>query len=250
MKKNIVSVDKVYKLLHSSPLSFTIPSRSTRRFPLLWFDEDNNVNRPLRYAVNQKSPFEEDQDGNAIVEPIIFEDGMLRVPKNNPVLQQFLHYHPMNGSVFTEVNYEKDAQKEVEFLNEEVDALMEARSLSVEQLENVARVLFGKDPSIISTAELKRDILIYAKKDPRGFLNLINDPMLKLESNVHKYFDSKLLAFRNGNKEVWFNAPGNKRKMMNVPFGSDPYTEVALFLQTEEGLDAIKLLEKSMEVQY
>ncbi len=59
MKHNIVSVDKVYKLLHSSPLSFTIPSRSTRRFPLLWFDEDNNVNRPLRYAVNQKSPFEE-----------------------------------------------------------------------------------------------------------------------------------------------------------------------------------------------
>ena len=250
MKKNIVSVDKVYKLLHSSPLSFTIPSRSTRRFPLLWFDEDQNVNRPLRYAVNQKSPFEEEQDGNAIVEPIIFEDGMLRVPKNNPVLQQFLYYHPMNGTVFAEVNYEKDAQSEVEFLNEEVDALLEARSLTIEQLENVSRVLFGKDPSIVSTAELKRDVLIYAKKDPRGFLNLLNDPMLKLESNVHKYFDTKVLAFRNGNKEVWFNMPNNKRKMMNVPFGSDPYTEVALFLQTEEGLDAMKLLDKSMDTAY
>jgi hypothetical protein len=250
MKKNTVSVDKVYKLLHSSPLSFTIPSRSTRRFPLLWFDEDQNVNRPLRYAVNQKSPFEEEQDGNAIVEPIIFEDGMLRVPKNNPVLQQFLHYHPMNGVVFSEINYEKDAQSEVDNLTIEVDALMEARSLSIEQLENVSRVLFGKDPSIVSTAELKRDVLIYAKQDPKGFLNLINDPMLKLESNVHKYFDTKVLAFRNGNKEVWFNIPSNKRKMMNVPFGSDPYTEVALFLQTEEGIDAVKLLEKSMQVDY
>jgi hypothetical protein len=250
MKKNTVSVDKVYKLLHSSPLSFTIPSRSTRRFPLLWFDEDNNINRPLRYAVNQKSPFEEEQDGNAIVEPIIFEDGMLRVPKTNPVLQQFLHYHPMNGSVFAEVNYEKDAQSEVDYLNAEVDALMEARSLSLEQLENVSRVLFGKDPSIVSTAELKRDVLIYARQDPKGFLNLINDPMLKLESNVHKYFDSKVLAFRNGNKEVWFNMPSNKRKMMNVPFGADPYTEVALFLQTEEGIDAMKLLDKSMDVGY
>lgn len=250
MKKNTVSVDKIYKLLHSSPLSFTIPSRSTRRFPLLWFDEDNNVNRPLRYAVNQKSPFEEEQDGNAIVEPIIFEDGMLRVPKTNPVLQQFLHYHPMNGSVFAEVNYEKDAQSEVDYLNAEVDALMEARSLSLEQLENVSRVLFGKDPSIVSTAELKRDVLIYARQDPKGFLNLINDPMLKLESNVHKYFDSKVLAFRNGNKEVWFNMPSNKRKMMNVPFGADPYTEVALFLQTEEGIDAMKLLDKSMDVGY
>lgn len=250
MKKNVTPVDKVYKLLHSSPLSFTIPSRSTRRYPLLWFDEDQNVNRPLRYAVNQKTPFEDEQDGNALVEPIIFEDGMLRVPKNNPVLQQFLYYHPMHGTVFAEVNYEKDAQKEVEYLTEEVDALIEARSLSIDQLENVARVLFGKDPSIISTAELKRDVLIYAKKDPRGFLNLLNDPMLKLEANVHKYFDSKVLTFRNGNKEVWFNTNSNKKKMMNIPFGSDPYTEVALFLQTDEGLDALKLLESSIEMTF
>ena len=243
MKKNIVSVDKVYKLLHSSPLSFTIPSRSTRRFPLLWFDEDNNVNRPLRYAVNQKSPFEEDQDGNAIVEPIIFEDGMLRVPKNNPVLQEFLHYHPMNGSVFTEVNYEKDAQKEVEFLNEEVDALMEARSLSVEQLENVARVLFGKDPSTVSTAELKRDILVFAKREPKEFLSILNDPELKFQAKVRLFFENKLLILRNGDKEAWFNTATNKKKMLSVPFGEDPYEMVAHYLQSDEGIDSLKMLE-------
>jgi hypothetical protein len=248
MKKNATPVDKIYKLLHSSPLSFTIPSRSSRRFPLLWFDSEQNMNRPLRYAVNQKSPFEDEQDGNPLVEPIIFEDGMLRVPKNNPVLQQFLYYHPMNGTVFGEVNYEKDAEAEVEFLNEEVDALMEARSLTIDQLENVSRVLFGKDPAFVSTAELKRDVLIYAKRDPRGFLNLINDPMLKLEANVHKYFDGKVLTFRNGNKEVWFNTPSNKRKMINIPFGADPYVEVTLYLQTDEGIDALKLLDNSLDM--
>jgi hypothetical protein len=248
MKKNATPVDKVYKLIHSSPLSFTIPSRSTRRFPLLYFDEDSNTNRPLRYAINQKSPFEDEQDGNPLIEPVIFEDGMLRVPKNNPVLQQFLYYHPMMNNVFAEVNHEKDAQSEVEFLNEEVDALIEARSLTIDQLENVSRVLFGKDPSVVSTAELKRDVLIYAKQDPRGFLNLINDPMLKLESNVRKYFDGKVLAFRNGNKEVWFNTPSSKKKMINIPFGSDPYVEVTLYLQTDEGIDALKLLDKSLEM--
>jgi hypothetical protein len=248
MKKNATPVDKVYKLIHSSPLSFTIPSRSTRRFPLLWFDEDQNTNRPLRYAINQKSPFEDEQDGNPLIEPVIFEDGMLRVPKNNPVLQQFLYYHPMMNNVFAEVNHEKDAQSEVQFLNEEVDALIEARSLTIDQLENVSRVLFGKDPAVVSTAELKRDVLIYAKQDPRGFLNLINDPMLKLESNVRKYFDGKVLAFRNGNKEVWFNTPSSKKKMINIPFGSDPYVEVTLYLQTDEGIDALKLLDKSLEM--
>ena len=105
MKLNTKPGDKVYRLRNSSPLSFILPSRSTKRFPLLHYDEKTNSNRPLRYAVNQKSPFEDEQDGSAIVDPVIFENGMLRVPKQNPVLQAFLHYHPMNGSVYEEVNY-------------------------------------------------------------------------------------------------------------------------------------------------
>lgn len=247
MKKNIVSTDKIYKLKgESAPLSYTIPSRNTKRYPLLWFDEENNVNRPLRYAINQKSPFEDEQDGNAIVEPVIFENGFLSVPKNNPVLQQFLHYHPLNGLTFMEVDHEKDAEKEVENLVSEVDALIQARQLSIEQLETVSRVLFGKDPSRYTTAELKRDVLVYAKKDPRGFLNVIDDPMLKHQANVHMFFENKLLTFRNGQKEVYFNTSSNKKKMVTVPFGQDPYFTVAEFLKTDEGIDALKMLESNL----
>jgi hypothetical protein len=212
----------------------------------LWFDEENNINRPLRYAINQKTPFEDEQDGNAIVEPIIFENGFLSVPKNNPVLQQFLHYHPLNGISFAEVDYEKDATQEVESLSAEVDALIEARQLSLEQLETVCRVLFGKDPARYTSAELKRDVLIYAKRDPRGFLNMLSDPMLKLQSNVHVFFESKLLNFRNGRKEVWFNTNSNKKKMLTVPYGEDPYFSVANFFKSDEGIDALKMLENSL----
>lgn len=247
MKKNTVPTDKIYKLKgDSAPLSYTIPSRNTRRFPLLWFDEENNINKPLRYAVNQKSPFEDEQDGNAIVEPIIFENGFLSVPKNNPVLQQFLHYHPLNGRTFIEVDTERDATKEVENLSAEVDALVQARQLSVEQLETVARVLFGKDPSRFTTAELKRDVLVYAKKDPKGFVNILTDPMLRLQSNVHVFFEHKLLTFRNGQKEVWFNTASNKKKMLTVPYGQDPYFTIAEFLKSDEGIDALKMLENNL----
>lgn len=247
MKQNVTPTDKLYKLKgDAAPLSYTLPSRNTRRYPLLWFDEANNVNKPLRYAVNQKTPFEDEQDGNAIVEPIIFENGFLRVPKNNPVLQQFLHYHPLNGRTFIEVDYEKDAAKEVENLSAEVDALVQARQLSIEQLETVSRVLFGKDPSRSTTAELKRDVLIYAKKDPKGFLNILNDPMLRLQSDVHVFFENKVLQFRNGQKEVWFNTPSNKKKMLTVPYGQDPYFTVAQFLKSDDGIDALKMLENSL----
>ena len=247
MKHKLVPADRIYKLRNdAAPLSFTLPSRNTRRFPLLWFDEENNVNRPLRYAINQKSAFEDEQDGNAIVEPIIFENGFLRVAKNNPVLQQFLYYHPLNGRSFEEVNYEKDAAKIVESLNSEVDALIQARELSVDQLETVARVMKGKDPSRYTTAELRRDVLIYAKRDPKGFMNLLNDPMLKLQSNVHIFFDQKLITFRNGQKEVWFNTTTNKKKMLSVPYGEDPYHTVALFFKSDDGIDALKMLENSL----
>jgi hypothetical protein len=249
MKKQSISSDKVYKLKgESAPLSFTLPSRNTRRYPLLYFDEENNVNRALRYAINQKSPFEDEQDGNAIVEPIVFENGFLSVPRTNPVLQQFLHYHPLNGLSFIQVDYEKDAAKEVEQLTSEVDALIEARQLSVDQMETIARVLFSKDPNKFTTSELKRDILIYAKRDPKGFLNILRDPMLKLQANIHVFFENKLLAFRNNNKEVWFNTPSVKKKMLTVSYGDDPYFAVAQFLKTDDGIDALKMLENNLDL--
>jgi hypothetical protein len=246
MAKATGSTDKLYKLKTGNPLSYTLASRNHPRFPLMWFDEKNNQNRALRYSVNQKSPFEDEQDGNAIIEPIIFEDGFLRVPRTNPVLQQFLHYHPLNGNIFMEVDKEKDASAEVEDLNVEVDALIEARQLTLDQIETLTRVLFGKDPSTVSTAELRRDILVYAKTDPKGFLNVLNDPELRFQAKVRLFFENKLLILRNSEKEVWFNTITNKKKMLSVPFGEDPYDMVAHFLQSDEGLDSLKMLESSL----
>lgn len=246
MAKSTGSTDKLYKLKTGNPLSYTLASRNHPRFPLMWFDEKNNQNRALRYSVNQKSPFEDEQDGNAIIEPIIFEDGFLRVPRTNPVLQQFLHYHPLNGNIFMEVDKEKDASAEVEDLNVEVDALIEARQLTLDQIETLTRVLFGKDPSTVSTAELRRDILVYAKTDPKGFLNVLNDPELRFQAKVRLFFENKLLILRNSEKEVWFNTITNKKKMLSVPFGEDPYDMVAHFLQSDEGLDSLKMLESSL----
>lgn len=243
MAKSTIPVDKVYKLKMGNPLSYTLASRNHPRYPLMWYDEKNNVNRVLRYATNQKSPFEDEQDGTAMVEPIIFEDGFLRVPKNNPVLQQFLHYHPLNGVIFTEVDKEKEAAEEVADLNMEVEALVEARQLSIDQIETLTRVMFGKDPSTVSTAELRRDILVFAKTDPREFLNILNDPELKYQAKIRMFFENKLLIMRNGDKEVWYNTPTNKKKMLSVPYGEDPYEMAGHFLQSDEGIDSLKMLE-------
>jgi hypothetical protein len=159
------------------------------------------------------------------------------------VLQEFLHYHPLNGIIFSEVDKEKEASQEVEDLNIEVDALIEARQLTIEQLEMMTRVIFGKDPTVISTAELRRDILVYAKNSPADFLQVLNDPELKYQAKIMSFFENKLLTLRNNDREVWFNTSSNKKKMCSVPYGFDAYDFTAQYLQSDEGLDALKMLE-------
>ncbi|MAK55431.1 MAG: hypothetical protein CML17_06270, partial [Pusillimonas sp.] len=213
-KKNEVYVDKTYRLTDAvAPLAYMIPTRNSRSFPLLYWDEEKGLNRALRYSRNQNSPFEDEQDGNVIVEPVIFEDGLLTVPRQNQVLQKFLHYHPLNGKSFEEVNLEKDASKEMESLETEVDALIEARSLSLEELENVCRVAFGRSTDRLSSAEMKRDVLMFAKYNPTDFLRILQDPELRFNSKVQKFFDSGMLTTRRNESEVWFSTPTNKKKM-------------------------------------
>ena len=239
--------DRVYKLTRNrAPLSCIIPSRNSARSPLLYFDEEKGYNRALRYSRNQKSCFEDEQDGSAIVEPIIFEDGMLRVPKSNPVLQEFLHYHPMNGKKFVEVDYGKDAAQEIEKLNVEVDALIEAKSLSLDELENIGRVLFSKDVTLITTEELKRDVLVFAKRNPQMFLRALSDPSLKLQSTIQRFFDERLLSFRNKKRDVYFNLEGNKKRMTTIPFGIDPIEYLSDWFKTDDGVDVLQFLEKQL----
>jgi len=83
---------------------------------------------------------------------------------------------------------------------------------------NVCRVLFGKDVSNMSTAELKRDVLVYARNNPQDFLEVINDPELKLMGTIQRFFENGLLKTRKSGKEVWYNTPTNKTKMLNVPY--------------------------------
>jgi hypothetical protein len=248
MKNSVkVSEDRIYVLKRKfKPLSYMLPSKNTNRSNLFYFDEAKQTNRALRYAKNQKSPFEDMQDGNLILEPIVFVDGALSVPRNNPVLQEFLSYHPGNGTIFEEVNTERDASTEIEKLNYELDAQLSARDLTVEKLETVARVLLGSKIDTMSTAELKRDVLIYAKRSPQEFLEVLNDPMLELQNTAAKFLDQNLLTLRNNNRDIYYNLAQNKKKLLTVPFGEDPLFILTSFLQSDEGIEVLRLLENKL----
>ena len=242
--------NKAYRLTGNQyPLSYMLASRHSSRSPLLHFDDEQGINRPLRYARNQRSPFEDEQDGNAILEPIVFEDGMLMVEKQNQVLQQFLHYHPSNGMVFEEINNSRDASVELEYVEAELNAQIEAKKITtdVNKLTSVCRVLMGNGIDNMTIPELKRDILLYAKARPEDFMDTINDPMLELMDTIHQFMMAGFITFRNNNKDVYYNLPNNKKKMLTVPYGEDPNYIIGSFMQSDEGLEVFKLLKNKLK---
>jgi len=246
MKKQKVLKDRTYRLVGATaPLSYSIRTRNSSRKPLLHFDGQSN--RALRYASNQRSPFEDEQDGNAILQPIVFENGMLYVDKTNVILQEFLSLHPDNGSVFEEVDTEKDASVEVENLDYQLEAQLQARDLPLEMLETIGRVVLGMNIDKMSTAELKRDVRLYAKNEPEDFLDTLNDPMLKLQNLASKLLSEGLLRLKNNNKDVYFNLGGNKNKMLTLPFGESPVYTIASYFQTDEGIEVMTMLENKLE---
>ena len=247
MKKNNKPKDMVFILTRkTSPLSFVLNSRNTRSNPLFYWDEESNINRSLRYAKNQKSPFEDEQDGNAILEPIIFDEGSLFVPKTNPVLQDFLMYHPGFNKKFKLLDNEQDATSDIDRIMIIADSLVQAKGLSLEMTLSIARVQLGLDTNKFSIAEIKRDVLMYANNNPESFLEAINDPTLSVNDTVVKAINNGLIRFRNNNRDAYLNLPSNKTKLMGLPIGGDAVDYISDLLKSNDGMPTLELLKKNM----
>jgi len=148
-------------------------SKHTARQPLLWYDEVKNEQREIRYATNQNSPFKDEQKGEATLGHIIFKDGALTVLKKNQALQKVLSlYHPLNKIKYRELDIVENAKDDLIDLELEIDALNIARSIGIDQAEAILRVEMGSKVSEMSSKEIKRDILIFAKQDAKLFIDL------------------------------------------------------------------------------
>ena len=152
----------------------------------------------------------------------------------------------MNGTLFEEVNHEKDAVMEIEALNVELDAQIAAREMSLETMESVGRLIYGAVIDGMTSQELKRDVLLYARSYPIQFLEMINDPGLTETAMASKALSSGLFAMRNNNREIWFNLPGNKRKLMNLQPGDDAVSALTVYFESEEGLPVAEVVKNKL----
>ena len=231
--------DRMYYLKNNmSPLTYTIRSSN-----IYYFDEEKGYERELKYTSNQRTPFVDEMQGDQRLEHIVFENGALFVPKNKTVLQKLLSlYHPHNGSLFLERLPEREAADEVENIEIEIEALNAAQNLDIDMAEAVMRVELGSKVSKMSSKELKRDLLLYAKRNPNLFLELVNDDNVQLRNFGIKATEMGILKLSSDQRT--FSWGSNDRKLMNVPFDEHPYSALAAWFKTDEGMEIYKHTKK------
>ncbi len=183
--------------------------------------------------------------GDQRLEHIIFRSGGLFVEKEKTVLQKLLSlYHPGNGSQFFEQDNIKIAQDEVADLETEIEALNAAQAIDIDMAEAVMRVEIGSKVSEMSSKELKRDLLLYAKRNPRLFLELVNDENVQLRNFGIKATELKIIKLSQDQRN--FTWGSNGRVIMTVPFDEHPYTALAHWFKTDEGMEIYSNIEKRL----
>ncbi|TFH10412.1 MAG: hypothetical protein E4H07_05330 [Nitrosomonadales bacterium] len=239
--------DRVYFVKgRKQPIILSIPSKHTAAKSLLWFDPVLNYQRELRYATNQRSVFVDEQQGPVTMRHIIFRDGKLLVPAREQALQQLLSlYHPHKDKLYFEFNAEQEAVDELDSIELELEALNLATSLDIETLEAIIRVDQGSRVKNMTSKEIKRDALIYAKRNPVLFIDLAKDENVNLRNSAIKSVEQGFINISPDQRT--FNWSTTGRKLMTVPFDENPYSALAMWFKTDEGIEVYQNLEKRLK---
>ena len=238
--------DRIYYLKgNKNPLTLTIPSKHTQKHSLLYFDKQTGTQKEIRYATNQASCFVDEQKGEATLGHIIFQDGTLKVPQNKQNLQKLLSlYHPLKGRLYEEFDAVEVAEDELDILDLQIDALNAARNMDIDQAEAILRVELGSKVNKMSSKELKRDILLFARNNPQLFISLANDENVQLRNVAIRAAEAGIINLSPDQRTFTWGTNG--RKLMNVPFDENPYSAFTAFLKTDEGVEIYKSIDKKL----
>jgi hypothetical protein len=220
-------------------------SRSIKAANIFYFDEEKGYERELKYCENQKTCFVDEMKGDQRLAHIVFRQGILEVPKNKQTLQKLLSlYHPHRNVIYKELEPVKEAASQIDLLEMEVEGLMVARDMDIDMAEAIMRTEIGSEVDKMSSKELKRDLLLFAKKNPKLLLELANDENVQLRNFGIKATEMGILKLSSDQR--YFSWTSTNRKLMTVPFDEHPYSALAAWFKTDEGMEIYSNIEKRM----
>ncbi len=233
--------DRVYLLKGGKkPLS-----RSIKASGIYYFDKEKGYERELKYCQNQNTSFVDEMKGDQRLEHIVFRSGNLFVEKEKTTLQKLLSlYHPHKDKLYEEYQPAKEAANEIEVLDMQVDALIAARNIDIDMAEAIMRVEKGSEVSRLSSKELKRDLLVFARNNPKLFLELADDENVMLRNFGIRAVEAGILRLSSDQRNFMWGSNG--RKLMVIPFDEHPYTALAHWFKTDEGMEIYSNIEKRL----
>ena len=233
--------DRIYRLKgDKKPIS-----RSVRSANIHWFDQEKGYERELKYCQNQKTVFVDEMKGDQRLEHIIFRSGSLFVPREQTTLQKLLSlYHPHRDKLYEEYKPAALAEEEIDILEMQVDALTAARNVDIDMAEAIMRVEKGSNVSTMSSKELRRDLLVFARNNPKLFLELADDENVMLRNFGIRAVEAGILRLSSDQRNFLWGSTG--RKIMVIPFDEHPYTALAHWFKTDEGMEIYSNIEKRL----
>ena len=234
--------DRMYYLKsNKKPLS-----RSIRSANIHWFDEEKGYERELKNCSNQKTSFVDEMQGDQRLEHIVFRGGFLMVPKEKTVLQKLLSlYHPDRDVLYYEDKPVAKAKNQIAWLEMEIAALNAAKNIDIDLAEAIMRVEIGSKVSELSSKELRRDLLLFARRSPNLMLELVTDKNVQLRNFGIKATEMGIIKLSTDQRT--FSWGSNNRKLMNVPFDEHPYSALAAWFKTDEGMEIYSNIEKRLK---
>jgi len=233
--------DRLYKLKNNQkPLSRSIKSSN-----VFYFDNELGYERELKYCENQRTPFVDEMKGDQRLSHIVFRSGNLFVEKEKTTLQKLLSlYHPHRNKIYEEHKPAIIAEEEIDILNMQVDALTAARNVDIDMAEAIMRVEKGSEVSKLSSKELRRDLLVFARNNPKLFLELADDENVMLRNFGIRAVEAGILRLSSDQRNFLWGSNG--RKLMVIPFDEHPYTALAHWFKTDEGMEIYSNIEKRL----
>ena len=126
----------------------------------------------------------------------------------------------------------------------EIMALNAARDIEVDHAEAILRVEMGTKVANMSSKEIRRDILRMAKANPALFINLVQDENVELRKFAIKATEQHIVKLSQDQR--YFMWGTNDRKLMTIPFDENPYSALAAWFKTDEGVEVYKTIEKKI----
>jgi hypothetical protein len=234
--------DRLYELnVDPIPPVYIVKSRQ-----LFYFDESKGYEREIKYCRNQNTVFVDEMQGPQRLGHIVFRNGQLFVEKEQVILQKFLSiYHPETGRTFAEFNAEAEAVEEIDILELQLESMNAAKVMDIDKVEAIMRTELGNEVVKMSSKELRRDVMVFARNNPELFLDLASDENIDMRNHGIKAVEMNIISLSGDNRTFSWNSTG--RKLLTVPFDENPYSALAAWFKTDDGIEVYQTVLKKIK---